>query len=283
MSVSEMPILKNRLNIATIQWNIINGNAQANISKIKDLIDKYVKGKAELVVLPEMCVSGFCFEKLAEEAKKNKEILAAMTEIAKLHNIWLCFSQAEPVDEINSKLEDYSKNCTHKVYNTLYLLDSGGNIRLKYRKIHLFPLTPEPEYFVAGNELPKPCNVGDWKIGCGICYDLRFPELFRIQAKWGANLFLVPSQFPKARHSAFRFLSQARGLDAQAYVVSCNRVGVDGKLEFIGGSLICDYLGNILAEDSSEESACICSISANEVEDNRKKFPFLSYLPLLPE
>ncbi len=262
-------LLGDELRIGTLQWDVSRQDPHRNLEKVEGLLAQAAGQGAHLVVLPEMWSRSFCGHDLLGEAGALEERLEFIRRMATSHRVWVAGTLPEPGDG-------------DRVFNTLFLVDSEGVTRSRYRKMHLFPLTREPDFFLPGDELPPLCSSGPWQIGLAICYDLRFPELFRIQARRGANLFLVPAQFPNPRQEAFRLLGRARALDSQAAVVCVNRTGEDGRLSFFGGSMACDSFGNILWEMDEEEGFRVGALRASDVATHRRDYPFLDLAPLLP-
>ncbi|RCK81634.1 MAG: Aliphatic amidase AmiE [Candidatus Ozemobacter sibiricus] len=263
-------VLPGDLRVATLQWDVSSKDPGHNLAAVERLTEQAARAGAHLVVLPEMWSRSFCGPDLPSEAACLPERLAFLRALAVRHRLWIAGTLPEPGDGI-------------KVFNALHLIDAEGVIRLHYRKVHLFPLTGEPDHFLPGTHVPEVCQAGPWLIGVGICYDLRFPELFRLQARRGANLFLVPAQFPKPRQEPFRLLGRARALDCQAAVVCVNRTGEDGRLAFFGGSLACDSFGNILWEMGPQEGVHVGDIRVDEIVAHRRDYPFLESMPLLPK
>ena len=134
-----------------------------------------------------------------------------------------------------------------RVFNTFALFDARGETRAVYRKVHLFQLMGEQRWLTPGD-----CVVVaglDWgKAGLAICYDLRFPELFRRCALEGASLLLVPAAWPKARVAHWQTLLRARAIENQYFVAGCNCVGAAKRETFGGRSAVVDPGGALLVE-----------------------------------
>jgi omega-amidase len=137
-----------------------------------------------------------------------------------------------------------------KVYNTAYLIDRGS-LAGSYRKLHLFSLMGEDRSLDSGDSIMV-ANTSIGKIGAMICYDLRFPELARRLALEGADIIVVPGEWPKPREEHWRTLLKARAIENQLFVIAANCCGVVGKLDFFGQSLVIGPKGEILAEGGYE-------------------------------
>lgn len=257
------------LKVACLQWNIQANDVDANFAAFDRLLDKAVAAKADMVALPEMWSRGFCEEALKEEGSHLPARLGACAERARKHRVWLAAGTLpEPASP-------------GKVFNTFHLINPEGEVCLSYRKIHLFPNTGEPKFFDAGTDIPRPFVSGPWKIGAGICFDLRFPEFFRAQMKRGANLFFVPAQFPNPRTDHFSLFSQARALENLSFLAAINCCGNQPKLSFSGKSAIIDPLGKPLTEIDNQEGMIAATIDAGSLEKTRRDLPFLECAKLL--
>src|SRR5690606_6307419 len=109
-----------------------------------------------------------------------------------------------------------------------------------------------------------------------ICYDLRFPEAFRLATKQGAEMFVVIANWPTARVEHWLTLLKARAIENQAYVIGCNRVGRDPKVVYPGRSVIIDPRGNVLADAGGDPGVISSSIDAAALREYRKTFPALN-------
>ena len=140
----------------------------------------------------------------------------------------------------------------NRVYNTSLLLDAGGRLRARYRKLHLFEarletgqVVRERDVYRAGRDPVMAACMG-WRCGLSICYDLRFPEMARSLALQGAEVIAVPSAFPFPRINHWSMLLAARAIENQLYVIGANRAGTDGDLWFCGSSRVIDPYGVVL-------------------------------------
>ncbi|MEJ7615800.1 MAG: nitrilase-related carbon-nitrogen hydrolase [Pyrinomonadaceae bacterium] len=162
----------------------------------------------------------------------------------------------------------------NKGRNECVVYSPAGEEIARYCKLHPFALGGEAEHYAAG-ALVQPFRLNEFTIAPFICYDLRFPEIFRTAVQRGANLFTVIASWPEARADHWMSLLKARAIENQAYVVGVNRCGADPQLSYKGQSVIFDPHGRAVIEAGSEE----CSISADldlpALIDYRQKLPFL--------
>lgn len=159
------------------------------------------------------------------------------------------------------------------VYNKSYLFHDG-EVAASYSKLHLFFGGREDEVFEAGNSVVT-SDLGGLEAGLSICYDLRFPELYREQLERGAALLLVPSAWPLRRLEHWDLLTRTRAVENQCFVAACNRLGFVGDLEMAGHSRLVGPWGAIRAGGSEEECILEATIDPEEVERVREKFPSL--------
>ncbi|MBF0408153.1 MAG: hypothetical protein HQM10_12420 [Candidatus Riflebacteria bacterium] len=257
--------LSSKISVCVFQWNIKNNSWDENRNKFEELLDKSQKFHPDLILLPEMWSCGFCGSRLAAEAELFNERVDCCAFLAKKYNTWIA---------AGSIPETSSEKSSGKVFNTLPLISAEGKLMYKFRKMHLFVNSTEPEYFLPGESIPEPFSTGSWKIGAGICFDLRFPEVFRIQMLAEANLFLLPAQFPDPRLDHFSLLSASRALENQSYMIAGNRTGEDGRLTFSGGSQVNTPEGKTIAIAAKTDEIINCTIDYDFLNDHRSKFPF---------
>ena len=161
-----------------------------------------------------------------------------------------------------------------RVYNQFILLAPQGEVVTTYEKVHLFGLMQEDQHLAPGGQLVT-AQVGDVTAGLAICYDLRFPEMYRHYMEAGASVLLLASEWPNPRMEHWRTLLRARAIENQFYVIACNRVGSDANNSFFGHSLVIDPWGEILAEGSDSEQVIDCQLDLGLVQAARRRLPAL--------
>ena len=147
-----------------------------------------------------------------------------------------------------------------------------GKLLADYAKLHPFSFGKEPLHFAAGDSL-KLFAWNDFTVCPTICYDLRFPELYRRGMQMGAQLFTVIANWPANREGHWPALLQARAIENQCFVAGCNRAGNDPHLTYNGGSLIVDPRGRILADGGSGEGVISADVEVETVLAWRREFP----------
>jgi predicted amidohydrolase len=247
----------NSIQAAALQFNVKQGDVDANLAYVRAALRRVAGQSAQLAVLPEMWSSGFSYRNLNELAQHTPGIVEELLELSRDLKLVIVGSMPEPHGE--------------KVFNTIYVADNG-TLAGVYRKLHLFSLLGEDKAFDSGDSwLLADTSIG--KVGVIICYDLRFPELTRRLALEGADVICVPAQWPKPRQEHWRTLLRARAIENQLYVVACNACGQIGKLDFFGMSMIINPKGELLAEAGETEVEISAPLDMQMMADWRAQIP----------
>ncbi len=247
----------------------------ANLEKAERLVARASATGADVVVLPEKWNAIGDAETLhaAAEPLEGGESVAAMAAWARRHGVTLVGGSITERREGREKLS-----------NTSVVLDADGDVVAVYRKIHLFDVDVgghvyrESEAEDPGDE-PAVATVGDWPIGLSVCYDLRFPELYRILALDGARVITVPAHFTLyTGKDHWHVLLRARAIENQLYVAAAAQIGETrpGRPSY-GRSLIADPWGIVLAEAPDEETVIAADLDARRLEDVRANLPSLAH------
>jgi predicted amidohydrolase len=247
----------NSIQAAALQFNVKQGDVDANLAYVRAALRRVAAQGAHLAVLPEMWSSGFSYRNLNELAKRTPGIVEELLELSRELKLVIVGSMPEPHGE--------------KVFNTIYVADNG-TLAGVYRKLHLFSLLGEDKAFDSGDSwLLADTSIG--KVGVIICYDLRFPELTRRLALEGADVICIPAQWPKPRQEHWRTLLRARAIENQLYVVACNACGQIGKLDFFGMSMIINPKGELLSEAGETEVEISAPLDMQMMADWRAQIP----------
>jgi predicted amidohydrolase len=165
---------------------------------------------------------------------------------------------------------------TGKPRNEALAFDPDGRLVTHYAKCYPFSPSREHEYYAAGERV-VPFDWTGARVSPAVCYDLRFPELFRRATAEGAEVLPVIANWPVTREAHWTTLLRARAIENQAFVAGCNRVGRDGNgLEYSGRSLIVDFRGEVLADAGNDETVISAAVDAAALRDYRKSLPFLA-------
>ncbi len=233
-----------KIKIAAIQFDVLEGQIDANMQRAEALMNDAAKAGAEFLILPEMWPTAWDYPRMSEYAQAiNGEIVTFLRKFAKDNSVFLVGGS-------------FAENKQGKIYNTCPIIDQTGNLIAKYRKVHLFSYyLQEHLYFAAGEDwvLSKYHKGGEQlELGHLICYDLRFPEFARNLALRGARLFSVPSGWPAARISEFETLCRARAIENRSFLACTNHTDTH-KGVYCGNSMIITPFGEIAAKLGNEE------------------------------
>lgn len=210
------------MKIGILQFDINESDTYKNFQKVEYLVSCN-KG-ANLYLLPELWSTGYSFKGKITSVK-NDSILTK-TFLKELAIKAKCFIGGTMVDE----------NSNGFLVNRFYLFSPEGNICFFYDKIHLFRGFEEEKYFQAGKKIPPEVKIQDFTLSSLICYDLRFPEIFRKLTFDQTNLFLVSSCWPESRIHVMNVLAEARAIENQCFLVVSNRIGEDQSGIIYGGN-----------------------------------------------
>lgn len=252
----------NALRIAGLQFDIAWEDPEENFRRVDALATEAAASGARLIVLPEMFATGFSMaaERVTPHAPRTREYLAAL---ARRLQVWVLAGYGEPGGE-----------ATLQPRNACALFDPQGTEALRYHKLHPFSLAGEPEHYAAGESLAT-ATVEGVRITPLICYDLRFPEPFRIAAE-ATDLFVVIANWPDPRIHAWSTLLQARAIENQAYVLGVNRRGEAQGLPHSGRSALIDPMGEVLATLAHQDGVVAGTVTADRVDSVRQRFGFLA-------
>ena len=265
-----------RFKIACVQHRA-GLDVDANLQTLARLIEHAVAQGADLVCLPEYCAAyGMTDGRLAvgAEPEDEHEALQALTEQARRHRCWLL------IGSIGVLAED------GRILNRSCLVDPQGAIRARYDKIHLFDvdLARGESYRESSTILPGETAVvvatPFGRLGLTICYDLRFPHLYRALAKAGADVLFVPAAFTRTTgQTHWHVLLRARAIETGAFVVAPSQCGEapDGKLARYGHSLIVAPWGEVLADGGEEEGVIAAELDLARVAAARRMIPALQH------
>ena len=246
--------------VAGVQLEIAWEDPAANLSRMAPLVASSADRGARLVVLPEMFATGFSMaaEEMAAHAERIRESLA---DLARRPRVWVLGGYAAPGPV--------------RPYNACSRMAPEGFEAVHYRKIHPFSLAREHEHYGAGEQLLT-AEVEGLRVTPVICYDLRFPEIFRVAAD-ATDLFVVLANWPERRSHAWRTLLAARAIDCQAWVMGVNRVGEDGGgVSHRGDTSILDPMGEVVATLAWRQGIVLGEVDAARVVELRQRLTFLS-------
>ncbi len=251
------------MRVAAIQLRVDDGEPQAaRISRAVALVR--AQADADLVVLPELWVPGaFGYSGYDESASPLPG--ATVSAIA------------EAARDINAHVVagTFIEDDAGQRHNTAVLLSPRGDIVHTYRKVHLFGFdSGEAKTLVAGDDVSVGVIDGV-RFGMTTCYDLRFPELYRIFGDQGAELLIIPTGWPMSRLAHWQVLTRARAIENQVFLIGCNQVGTQEGVELAGHSVVIDPWGDVLLEAGEGEEVLRVDIDLALVAKTRAEFPVL--------
>jgi predicted amidohydrolase len=246
--------------VAVIQMAVDDGDWQANLRRAVSAIES--APEADIYLLPELWTSGYLYDAwrgIAQDA--TPRVVETLSGLARKRGAAIGGTMI-------------SLNETGNLVNRLWYISPDDTVC--YDKMHLFPPLNEPSLLSPGRERVVTETAGI-RLALSICFDLRFPTMYRRDALDGAQAFVVPSEWPASRADALRTFCRARAMENQAYLILCNRTGVasDG-LAFSGGSAVISPTGEILGELADEEGVITAEIDGRVVDELRQSFPVLS-------
>jgi predicted amidohydrolase len=252
------------MKIGLLQYNLIWESKEENKKKILQLLESEID--VDLLIFPEMTLTGFTMKSDEFAESLQGESFKFFSELAVSKNAHIFTGVI-----IKGK---------RKSFNTLLHIKPDGKLLKLYRKIHPFSYSKEDQFFEQGKK-PARTKVKNWQVGLTICYDLRFPELYRKYGKKRAHLIVTIANWPDTRIEQWRILLKARAIENQCYVAGVNRIGKDPKLTYTGFSSLFDPTGKEIIAVEIKEKLITAEIDKNYVQEVRKEFPFLEDIRMI--
>lgn len=250
-----------------VQLDIAWEDKAANHSRVRELLGNTGTSPGDLIVLPELFDVGFTLNTKAAIDHDDSTLAYLQT----LANDTACIvhgSRALP-------------GSTTHAYNCATICAPHHEAPVcEYHKAHPFSYGREAESYI-GDDRIMHYQWDGLRVCPAVCYDLRFPELFRLGVKSGAQVFVYGANWPSHRQSHWRTLSIARAIENQAFVIAVNRCGNDPHLPYAGGSIAIDPKGSILGELGDQEGVLSVEIDPKIVSEWRSTFPALNDIKLI--
>lgn len=243
------------------QMNVRPGDVQKNLSTAEAMIVEAGASRrnTNAIVLPELWSTGYALERSRElSSQLNDGIFAQMATLATQNKVCI----------VGSVLEKRGM----EVANSAPFFAPNGRMLGVYRKIHLFKLMDEDRFLQPGSA-PLIMSLPWGDTALAICYDLRFPELFRKYAVSGAKVIIVPAQWPLERIEHWRALIVARAIENQCFIVAVNAAGQCGNTVMGGHSMIVDPWGKIVVEVGEQPTLVSAEIDTDYVDVIRARIP----------
>ena len=253
------------MKIGLIQYSPVWEDKDANKEKITSLL-REENSDVDLLIFPEMTLTGFTMQSKTYAEEIEGESFAYFASLAEKFDC-----------DIIAGIIEHSSG---KYFNTLIHIEKNGKQKNHYHKIHPFSFSDEDKHF-SGGDKPVITAIDYWRIGLSICYDLRFPELYRFYAKENVHLIINIANWPDTRIEHWSTLLKARAIENQCFVAGVNRVGKDPELNYTGFSCVYDPMGKEISSVEKEERLITVEIDKNYVNEVREKFPFLDDTKLI--
>jgi predicted amidohydrolase len=231
--------------IAAVQMDCAFADKARNIESVRARLHEAVTKGARLVVFPECALPGYCYES-KDEARPHAETIPGPA------------TQTLAAD--CAKLDAFCvvgllESAGDKLFNACTLIGPTGVVA-NYRKVHL-PFLGVDRFTTPGDQPFAVHDIGGLKVGMNICYDGSFPEAARCLMLLGADLIVLPTNWPTGAIGTARTLIPARAMENHVYYAACNRVGTERGFRFIGMSRILGPTGDFLAVSENDEAAIL--------------------------
>lgn len=250
------------MKVLSVQLDSVWQDSAQNLLRLREYLQQVEPGQVDVVVLPELFHCGFSMQVDRVSQTRQGRVYKALSDLARQYGVYIMAGFAERVSS------NQARNCA-------LVFDRNGNEQACYVKNRAFQFAGEGEHYQAGNQSVL-FEVDGVVCSVFICYDLRFPELFR-QVVPQAEMVFVIANWPESRQSHWETLLRARAIENQCFVVGVNRIGEDGNgLIYVGGSMVIDPLGEILSYADSEQACQITEVSIKQVKLVRRQYPFLA-------
>jgi omega-amidase len=249
------------MHIAAVQFDIAWEDRAANHAKVRSLLDSSPPPRGGMIVLPEMFASGFSMnvKQIAQDESRLDERF--VREISTRHGLWTVAGVV-------------GRGAGGRGRNEAVVCNPEGQLVARYCKLYPFSPAGEKEAYECGQDIVTfPC--GEHVVAPFICYDLRFPEVFRRAVQKGATVMPVIANWPDTREQHRRVLLCARAIENQCYIVGVNRIGTDPQHRYAGGSIIVSPRGEILMDAGDREGVFGAELDIAALNDVRRSLPFL--------
>lgn len=252
----------------------VSADFDTNCEKVTSLFDDFYskagicgvqkENRPDIVFLPEVWTLGWDTECFQECALKNESAVEFLSYLAKKYNV-------------NIVGGSYIRKIDNEYRNTCPIIDRSGTLCAMYDKIHLYSPDGEAKAVMSGN-IPLIVNIEGLKIGLSICYDIRFPELFRsyITSENKPDMLVNLSAWPKTRRTQYEVMAKARAVENQSYFLALSQTGlIKNDIYNSGYSLLVHPMGDTLASLNEDEGFIFETVDTNVVDNVRTTYPNL--------
>jgi predicted amidohydrolase len=253
------------MKLGLVQFSPAWENPEESILNIEDLL-RGSSSQFDALIFPEMTLTGFTMN--------SEKFLEEIDGIGTLY--FMKLAERLKTNIFAGIIERDGKD----IYNSLVHFDPLGLIKARYRKIHPFSYAKEDKFYSSGNETVI-TEIDKTRIGLSICYDLRFPELYRLYAKNHVDAIIAIASWPIPRIEHWKTLLKVRAIENQCFMIGVNRIGNDSECKYNGCSAVFDPMGNQVVMVEDEEKIIEAEIDLDLVNSTRTKLPFLKDIKLI--
>lgn len=246
------------MKIAVAQFSPMWENKERSMEKAESWIKEAAQKNAEYIFFPELSLTGFSMNvDSIRDHRDETEVFIKSNALKYQIGIGI----------------GYVPSGNGLGRNTYLIVDSNGELVLSYDKIHPFSFAKEDQYYQGGKQVATGM-IGSIPVGVGICFDLRFPEIYRAMMP-NPHLLLIPANWPLARIEQWKILLRARAVENQVFVIGINCAGTLGGIYYSGESIVVNPLGEMIYSGKKDsEDLFLCEID-DQIEKMRRRFPVL--------
>lgn len=248
-------------NIMAIQMSSVLGEKEKNIEKVERLINDNVTADTDIIILPEVWTVGWACEyfKNSAEDLNNSNVIKFLSKMARMHNV-------------NIIGGSFITKQGQKLFNTCPVINRNGELVGTYNKCHLYNYYGDIEgEIITPGENPVIVTLDGLRTGLSICYDIRFPELYRSYALKGVDLMVNAAAWGIKKEIPWVSMTRSRAVENQCYFVALTQSGAISNGFNLGKSAIIDYKGDTLAKITKGEGAISSIINLEEEYEFRSK------------
>lgn len=247
------------MQVSAVQTDVTLADADANLHRLRNHVAAEAAGGSQLIVFPECFATGYCYRSL-EEARADAQPIdgpftSAVIQQCQEHDVCVAFGMIEQAG--------------NGIYNSAVLAGPDGIIG-SYRKVHL-PWLGVDRFTTPGDRPFQVLECRGVRIGMLICYDVGFPEAVRSLALDGAELVILPTNWPPGAEQLAEFTINTRAMENSIYFLAANRVGQERGFRFIGQSRICDPVGHTIT-DANHTEECVLRADIDPQEARTKRY-----------